>query len=268
MKRLFSLLKIVALVALIIWLVVNLLEYQAHKTLVERQRMAIGVLRDSIDGERNTVFKQGLSKGCTYIYKLERGNFSFYFAAKFQPYTEGMLVTNPVGGQKTLILQKALNESRQLVNYFTQDNLILKEGQITAMVSRVMFDSITQSNSIGIKIDSAESILMPEKPDNPYDEKLLDICNFNEKGEAVIRAEKIDSSITHVKINDKDVFPKLNKASFKNGNGQLVYIWFLNDRDFPIIVKVKDGDTVLKLKSISNWKQKKNIEQGTRNVQF
>ena len=254
MKRFFSILKIVLPAVLLLWLVLYLIDYQAHKTLVERQRMAIGVLRDSIDGERNTVFKQRLSKGYTYIYKLERRDSISYFAAKFQPYTEGMLVTNPVGGQKTLIPRKALNESRQLVNYFTRDVLSLKEGQIMAMMSLLMFDSITQSISIKIKMDNAECILMPEKPDNPYDEKLLDICNFNEKGEAIIRAEKIDSSITHVKINGIDVFPKLNKASFKNSNGQLVYIWFLNDRDFPIIVKVKDGNNVLRLKSISKLK--------------
>ena len=236
----------------ILGLIIFLIDKKARNILVSRQREIIYRVRDSLFSERLSLFNVDLDKRNVYTFKIKKNDFVNQYSIKFSKNTEGVFLKNPFSNNIILkINNKTFDNATHLISYNRQGDFILDDSKIVAFASKKIFDALSESKKIKVKIDDLpESYLEPSYPETPYPEDFFNKFEFENEGSVKMPPINWASLPLNVKVGNKNGMPQVLKGAYIIDPSTTVFIWILNDPNFPLIVKMK-GESNFDLTEIS-----------------
>jgi hypothetical protein len=232
--------------------IIYMVDDKASDILTSRQREVIYRLRDSIYAERDNLFKIDTKNESIYTFKESKMGLSSFYSIQMGENTEGVFLKNPFEVNKVLQIPKnAMSFATHLISYNRKDDFILSDSKIVGFASKRVFNSLSNSKRIKVKInDLPEAYLEPLFPENPYTESYFSAISFETDGSIVMPLIDYDLLPLNVKVGNKKGVPQFLKAAYKINDHDIVYVWILNNPNYPLIVKM-DSDTKIELKEIT-----------------
>lgn len=228
------------------------IDNKANEILTDRQREVIYRLRDSLYAERDDLFKIDIEKQNIFTFQQSKSGLSSFYSIQMGENKEGVFLKNPFEVNKILQIPKnAMSFATHLISYNRQDDFILTDTKIVGFASKMIFNSLSKSKRIKVKInDLPEAYLEPLLPENPYTESYFNSISFETNGSIVMPLINYDLLPLNVKVGNKKGVPQFLKGAYKINDQNIVYVWILNNPNYPLIVKM-DSVTNIELKEIS-----------------